>query len=691
MIPSVVVVTPLLAISFKGDQKWWMYVLFSQTGGNLGSIVASTISDIRGFIDFGNFRPIGRLLVDIEHAVMFDTAIATGIPPHVIHGLVRLAMVVILAAVATRFVRALCRPAAREPAPGRAGGQTDGQASEFGVYIFPVVLAVTLVAADSQHPLVFFPFWSMLSIIAVLGTALVVASDRAIGTRWSWRRSGQPGNGWGQLAAAAGVGAALSMIYELVYVAPAVGTAMVVARRRHRQTWRDLLTSVAAARLAGLTCGLGMVVLLARLAIMVRCATEACLGSLGSSSAIAVSGLTHQVILNRVASGLPWVGWARALDRIQPSGSLWTGDASVLSNSFSLLMVALILGVGLAFYREAVRPPSATAARRRSGLGMLLVGGMIVTLPALMISATETVQNSEQLSGGGDWRDTLFVQIGWAIVVTGVLQMLLSVKPLEWRPWLSRATIGLVVLVTLYSTIVTYQVNYAYSRSDHQRYGSTYNNLVATAIVNFDTSSRGDSLRCSLVDNYLSRSDSIGMVVAYDWVAKELHDRPFCSRHTFGHWNGVFVDDDHSPYERENEILLSRGITSGCSPAGIPLFCPDKLVSGRHLWIFLGRMAALGMVEQRVADSVDPTGALTRAHLTRFLVDSSPKISPIPNPEGLFSDIEDVAFAGYAEAVYRAGVYQGCSEHPRQYCPDEAVSRDELAGFLVRIFEIPDA
>ena len=50
VIPPVVVVSPLLAISFKGDQEWWMYVL-SQTGGNLGSIVASTISDIRRFID----------------------------------------------------------------------------------------------------------------------------------------------------------------------------------------------------------------------------------------------------------------------------------------------------------------------------------------------------------------------------------------------------------------------------------------------------------------------------------------------------------------------------------------------------------------------------------------------------------------------------------------------------------------
>ena len=670
-----------------------MYVLFSQTGGSLGSIFVRTISDMPGFLYFGNFRPLGRLLVDIEHGMMFDTAIATGIPPHVIHGFVRLVMVVTLVVVATRFVQALCRPARHEPAPGLPGGQTDDHASKLDVFIFPLVLATTLVTANSQHPVVFFPFWSILSVVAVLGTALILASDRAIGAQWSWRRNGRPGNGWGQLAAAAGAGAALSMIYELVYVAPAVGAAMVVARRRpDRQTWRDLLTSVAAARLAGLTCGFGIVAVVVRLAITVRCATEACLGSLGSSSTVAVSGLTPRVILNRMASGLPWAGWDRALDQIQPSGSLWTGNASdLLSNGFALLMVALILAVGLAFYREAAPPSSALAALRRSGFGILLVGGTIVTLPALIISATETVQNSEHLSGGGDWRDTLFVQVGWAIVITGLLLVILSVKTLRWQPWFSRAAIGLVVLITLYSTFMTYQVNYAYSRSDHQRYGPTHGNLAATAIVNFDTSDRSDSLRCSLVNNYLSGSDSIGMVVAYDWLTNELYNKPFCSLYSFQYWNGVFVDDDHSPYERENEILLSRGITSGCSPAGIPLFCPDKKVNGRHLSIFLGRMAALGIIEQRVADSVDPTVDLTRAYLTRFLVDASPEISPIPDPEGLFSDIEDPNLAGYAEAVYRAGVYQGCTESPRQYCPADGVSRDELAGFLVRIFEISDA
>ena len=669
-----------------------MYVLFSQTGGNPGSIVASTIGDIRGFIDFGNFRPLGRLLVDIEHSIMFDTALATGIPPHVVHGIVRLVTVAILAVVATRFVHVLCRPA-HEHAPVQPDSQDNGRAAHLGVYIFPVVLAATLVAANSQHPVVFFPFWSILSIVAVLGTALIVASDRAIGTRWSWRRSGQRGNGWGHLVAAAGAGAALAMIYELVYVAPAVGAAMVVARRPpDRRTWRDLLTSVAAARLAGLTCGLGMVFVAARLAMVVRCAMEACLGSLGSSSAIAVSGLIPQVLLNRVVSGLPWASWARAQDDIRPSGSLWTGNAfDLFSNGFALLMVALILGSGLALYRDAVRRRPVLGTQRRSGLGLLVVGGTIVTLPALIVSATETVQKSAKLSGGGDWRDTLFVQVGWAIVITGVLLLLLSVERSNRRPRFSRATIGLIVLATLYSTFVTYQVNYAYSRSDHQRYGATHNNLAATAIVNFDTSRRGDSLRCSLVDNYLSGSDSIGMVVAYDWVTNRLHNAPFCSQHSFRHWNGVFVDDDHSPYERENEILLSRGITSGCSPAGIPLFCPDKLVNGRHLWIFLSRMAALGLVEQRVADRVDPTVELSRAHLTRFLVDASPNILPIPNPEGLFSDIEDMNLAGYAEAVYRAGVYQGCSEDPRQYCPEDMVSRDELAGFLVRIFEIPGA
>ena len=66
---------------------------------------------------------------------MFDTAIATGIPPHVIHGFVQLTMAAILPVVVTRFVRALCRPAPREPADGQPGDKTNGRASRFGVHI----------------------------------------------------------------------------------------------------------------------------------------------------------------------------------------------------------------------------------------------------------------------------------------------------------------------------------------------------------------------------------------------------------------------------------------------------------------------------------------------------------------------------------------------------------------------------
>jgi hypothetical protein len=47
------------------------------------------------------------------------------------------------------------------------------------------------------------------------------------------------------------------------------------------------------------------------------------------------------------------------------------------------------------------------------------------------------------------------------------------------------------------------------------------------------------------------------------------------------------------------------------------------------------------------------------------------------------------AFTPFIEELYNDGVTAGCSQSPLRYCPQNNVTRGEMAVFLVRAFNIP--
>ena len=99
------------------------------------------------------------------------------------------------------------------------------------------------------------------------------------------------------------------------------------------------------------------------------------------------------------------------------------------------------------------------------------------------------------------------------------------------------------------------------------------------------------------------------------------------------------------------DVPVTAGITTGC---GIdPLrFCPDRAVTRAQTASFLARALDLVEVEQLPSGFVD--------------VDSSS------------------VHASSIDALFAAGITTGCGIDPLRFCPDRAVTRAQMASFLIR-------
>jgi poly-gamma-glutamate synthesis protein (capsule biosynthesis protein) len=112
---------------------------------------------------------------------------------------------------------------------------------------------------------------------------------------------------------------------------------------------------------------------------------------------------------------------------------------------------------------------------------------------------------------------------------------------------------------------------------------------------------------------------------------------------------GTFFDDDGSIHEGDIEAIAAAEITRGCGEAD--LFCPDRAVTR-------GQMAAF----------------LTRAlHLP-------------PSDTNPFADDDTSVFEHDINALAAAGITRGCA--PGAYCPDQAVTRGQMASFLARALHL---
>ena len=115
---------------------------------------------------------------------------------------------------------------------------------------------------------------------------------------------------------------------------------------------------------------------------------------------------------------------------------------------------------------------------------------------------------------------------------------------------------------------------------------------------------------------------------------------------------GTFFDDDGSVHEADIEAIAAAGITRGCNPPVDDLYCSERPVTRAQMAAFLARSLAL------------PEDASDR-----------------------FDDDDGSLFEQDIDAVAAAGITRGCGPH--RYCPDEPVTRAQMAAFLVRALSLP--
>ena len=172
----------------------------------------------------------------------------------------------------------------------------------------------------------------------------------------------------------------------------------------------------------------------------------------------------------------------------------------------------------------------------------------------------------------------------------------------------------------------------------------------------------------------------------------------------------VFIDIRESAHRSDIERIVAAGIMEGCGTAeGGDLFCPDVAVSRAQAAAFLSRGLELPpatgdffvdddgsvfedainrLAEAGITGGCDSDGglfcpdvAVSRAQLAVFL---SRGLELPPATGDFFVDDDGSVFEDAINRLAEAGITAGCDSDGGLFCPDVAVSRAQMATFLVR-------
>ena len=237
----------------------------------------------------------------------------------------------------------------------------------------------------------------------------------------------------------------------------------------------------------------------------------------------------------------------------------------------------------------------------------------------------------------------------------------------------------------------------------------------AAYTVTVNTGSGSGTIRLNVVDD-----DSIRDASDHPLGGTGIGNGSYTSGQTYTISKYTFTDVPDTYWSWTYiERLYNAGITGGCS-TNPSMYCPSTTVTRDQMAVFLLKgkhtssyvpPAATGVfldvptdywaadwIEQLAAEGVTsgcgsgnycPITSVTRDQMAVFLLKAKHGSSYVPPiPTGIFQDVPtDYWAAAWIEQLAAEGVTAGCGGG--NYCPTTPVTRDQMAVFLVKNFNLP--
>lgn len=463
---------PLAGLALQSADRLAIYANAGATGANPLEAARRAWRLAGARLDEGSFGPIGRFAEYLIHGLAIEAAEAFSLAPHAAIGVVRLAMVALVAVLALKLIESLRRSAHTHTAKSFVG-------------LYPLAFAASLVANGLGGGLVQAPHRSIGAVAVVLAAALATCRDRDMATRQV---------AWHEYASMAALGAAAAAFDELAYLAPFVVAAFLAARSVAAATPAGRALRIAAARRwVALCVGFAVVVVPARYAVARRCSVDY---TCSDGWMLSLGPDVIEATIARGGSALPLAGWLANSDRTENAG-LDLGFTEVLANSMLIVALGALAALTItAIWRERAEtaprssadshspdPPASRQLRLALALGGL--GAAVTGATALYAGLSWDVQ---QLPFGHavrqGWRDTLLTQIGWSLIAAAVLACL-DVVIRRRAAHVIKPIAALALAAAAGCTLVA---NWQLAQIDRYRSASSITTLISASTVNMGLS-----------------------------------------------------------------------------------------------------------------------------------------------------------------------------------------------------------
>lgn len=508
--PALIVTTPLVGHSLLGDDRRRLYRAAQDVGSNLFRAVDHSLHNIGNFLDRGNFRPVGRAVENIERAVVFEIAEATGLPLHAVNGAFRLVLLATLAVASFALIAAILqssgvRQVSRHPVAA----------------LYPMALAATLVAGDHYGPITSYSLILIGSIILVFATALWVARDKDMTPRRL---------AWHEPLAMLVCGAVLASAYDLTYLGPPFAAVFVAARAYAGSTGRALFRMACVRRWAYLSAGFFVVFVPVRIEIARRCTASSCYAATDVDLTADVAARSAE----RLLTGAPPAGWRYTAGLADAAGiSFNLADLATNALLFVLLAAVVYITVGLALSARHSLPSALqeSVGWTRTATSLSALGATAALMPALLVGLSRRTQEVRPQVGEA-WRETIMVQVGWSLLATAVLVCVFGVVRTPRSARLAAAVLAVMLGIAMTFTLLA---NARLTQVDRVQPLHVITTEVATAVVHFDPTESGNDRRCQLIEDYIDILPNPRQWVSgpnvwseLDRLTLGLHGIPFC-------------------------------------------------------------------------------------------------------------------------------------------------------------------